>query len=132
MNYQDDMENRNNNNSNNNDNDNNDNNMIENVTTIELTVEANDIGCPGCGDEPCVFLEHEESLIEFDEVEHSGLALEDRPTNNIRRKMLYRQITLMINGGPLGAGVRRELPSCCVSAIWAMLPSETFMGFKME
>ena len=55
------------------------------------------------------------------------------PTNNIRRKKLYRQLTLMLNGGPVGAGVRRELPACCVTGICQMLlPSNTFMGFKEE
>jgi hypothetical protein len=34
----------------------------------------------------------------------------------------------MIHGGPLGAGVRRPLPSCCISAIREMLPSEMNVG----
>ena len=89
--------------------------------------------CSACGEQPCLFLKHKESLVAYDEAEHDLLGDEgDAPTNNIRRKKLYRQLTLMLNGGPLGAGVRRELPSCCVSAIREMLPSETFMGFKTE
>jgi hypothetical protein len=65
---------------------------------------------------------------------NEALAPEDVPSNNLRRKKLYRQLTLMLNGGPLGAGVRRALPDCCVSAIRAMLPSEgeSFMGFLAE
>jgi hypothetical protein len=58
-------------------------------------------------------------------------SVEPIPSNNIRRKKLYRQLTLMLNGGPLGA-VRKPLPTCCVSAIRDMLPSDTFMGYKSE
>jgi hypothetical protein len=89
--------------------------------------------CPGCSKEDsCVFIRHKASLVACDEAEHGSLALEDAPKNNVRRKKLHRQCTLMINGGPLGAGVRRPLPSCCISAIREMLPSETFMRFLAE
>jgi hypothetical protein len=88
--------------------------------------------CPGCEEDSCVFIRHKDSLVAHDEAEHGSLALEDAPDNNIRRKKLHRQCTLMINGGPLGAGVRRPLPSCCTSAIREMLPSETFMVFLAE
>jgi hypothetical protein len=43
------------------------------------------------------------------------LAGEDVPSNNERRKKLYRQLTLMLNDGPLGAGVRRPLCRTVVS-----------------
>jgi hypothetical protein len=88
--------------------------------------------CPGCEEDSCVFIRHKDILVAYDEAEHGSLALEDVPDNNIRRKKLYRQCTLMINGGPLGAGLRRPLPSCCISAIREMLPSETFMVFLAE
>ena len=109
--------------------------MNENVTTIkeEGADDTLDIACPECEEAPCLFLAHKESLVAFDEAETASFALEDQqPPNNIRRKKLYRQITLMINGGPLGAGVRRPLPNCCVKAIREMMPSETFMGFRAE
>jgi hypothetical protein len=88
--------------------------------------------CPGCEEDSCVFVRHKASLVACDEAEHGSLALEAVPENNVRRKKLCRQCTLMINGGPLGAGVWRPLPSCCISAIREMLPSETFMGFLAE
>ena len=88
--------------------------------------------CEGCEAEPCVFVEHKESLLAFDETEHLGQDETEAVPNNVRRKKLYRQLTLMLNGGPLGAGVRRPLPDCCVNAIQAMLPSDTFMGFRTE
>jgi hypothetical protein len=91
--------------------------------------------CLGCFENPCVFFIHEERLVAFDAAEYSMIpAGEDVPSNNVRRKKLYRQLTLMLNDGPLGAGVRRPLPNCCVSAIRYMLPSpsETYMGFREE
>jgi hypothetical protein len=88
--------------------------------------------CAECGEDPCVFFKHAELVQASDDAEHGHLAAEDLPANNIRRKMMYRQLTLMLNGGPLGAGVRRPLPSCCVSAIRDMLPSDSFMGYHAE
>jgi hypothetical protein len=121
-------------NSNNNSNNNNNNNEIV-ATTIEDTVEAtvdddDDSVCRGCGEDPCLFVRHKESLEAYDEYEN--VATEDIPSNNLRRKKLYRQLTLMINGGPLGAGVRKPLPDCCVEAIREKFPSDIFMGFKAE
>jgi hypothetical protein len=89
--------------------------------------------CKGCFEEPCIFVLNKERLVALDESEHVLLvAPEDVPSNNIRRKRLYREMTLIMNGGPLGAGVRRELPDCCVEGIRQMHPSETFMGYMPE
>jgi hypothetical protein len=63
--------------------------------------------CVECFENPCVFFRHEELLVAFDETEHSMFpAGEDVPSNNVRWKKLYRQLTLKLNDGPLGAGVR--------------------------
>jgi hypothetical protein len=85
--------------------------------------------CTVCGHDPCLFCQHAELLLAFDAASLGDLAPEDVPANNLRRKSLYRQLTLLINGGPLGTGVRKELPKCCVDAVREMLPSDTFMGF---
>jgi hypothetical protein len=105
-------------------------NVLNNAVTNEVVEDI--VSCPGCEEHPCVFTSHRENLVAYDEAEHSCLALEDIPDNNLRRKKLYRQLTLMINEGPLGAKVRRPLPSCCVTAIRDMLPSDTYMGFREE
>jgi hypothetical protein len=42
-----------------------------------------------------------------------ALELEDVPANNIRWKKLCRQLTLMMNSGPMGDRVRKPLPECC-------------------
>ena len=96
--------------------------------------DEDDTACEDCGEAPCLFLAHQESLVAFDKAMVSGLAPEDVPPNNSRRKSLYRELTLRINGGPLGAGVRRALPDCCVSAIRQIMPSPTasYMGFKAD
>jgi hypothetical protein len=61
-------------------------------------------------------------------------SVEPIPSNNIRRKKLYRQLTLMLNGGPLGAEVRKPLPTCCLGnqrytppliLLWATSPRIT-------
>jgi hypothetical protein len=88
--------------------------------------------CQVCENDPCLFIANEDGLIDYDEAEHGHLAREDRPANNLRRKELCRQLTLMINGGPMGAGVRKPLPDCCVGHIREMMPSESFMGYRSE
>jgi hypothetical protein len=118
---------------------NNTNNMNDSNNNTDSSEEGEEEGvltlttmCGECGEDPCFFSQHEQLLVAFDDAEHGSLAAEDVPANNILRKKLYRQLTLLINGGPLGAGVRKELPSCCVSAVRDMHPSETFMGFRTE
>jgi hypothetical protein len=88
--------------------------------------------CQVCENDPCLFIANEDGLIDYDEAEHGHLAREDRPANNLRRKKLCRQLMLMINGSPMGAGVRKPLPDCCVGHIREMLPSESFMGYRSE
>ena len=105
-------------------------NNNDNVATIKECEYI--IICLECEEGPCLFVQSKLSLVAFDEAEHAGLATEDAPSNNAMRKKLYRQLALMINGGPLGAGVRRELPTCCFSADREMHPSDTFMSFEED
>jgi hypothetical protein len=100
----------------------------EDVTPV-IPADEIEESCPVCGEDPCLFLQHAEMLLAFEEAELAGLAPEDVPPNNLRRKALYRQMTLLINGGPLGAKVRKQLPDCVVNGIREMLPSDSFMGF---
>jgi hypothetical protein len=99
---------------------------------VDRVTVVYDDKCQVCENDPCLFIVNEDGLIDYDEAEHGHLAREDRPANNLRRKKLYRQLTLMINGGPMGAGVRKPLPDCCVGHIREMLPSESFMGYRSE
>jgi hypothetical protein len=108
--------------------DNNDNDENASDRNIIPDDEIED-SCPVCGHDPCLFVQHGELLLAFDAAEHGGRAPDETPTNNLRRKALYRQLTLLLNNGPLGVGVRKPLPKCCVDAVRELLPSETFMGF---
>ena len=102
----------------------------DNIATIKEDV----IVYPECEEGPCLFVQNKWRLFAFDEVEHASLTMEDVPlTNIIMRKKLCKQLPLMmIKGGPVGTGARRELPTCCVSAVLEMHPSNTFMGFKAQ
>ncbi len=107
--------------------------MLAEVEEMEKReAEAKKKYCEACEEEPCVFFVHEASLLAYDEAEHGGLLGEDVPTNNLKRKKLYRQLTLMLNGGPMGAGVRKPLPDCCVAKIREWFSSETYMGYHQE
>jgi hypothetical protein len=112
-------------------NNNNDDDITKDASAATIKDE---IVCPGCGEDLCVFVGHEESLVALDKVEHLGLAPECLPLNNVRQKALHQQLTLMINRGPLGAGVCGALLDCCVLAIREMLPSEgeSFMGLLAQ
>jgi hypothetical protein len=88
--------------------------------------------CPNCEQFPCVFRLHKESLVAYDKNEQMGIPPDQVPPNIIRRKAMCRQLTRVINGGPMGAGVRKPLPDCCVLAAREMAPSEIFMGFRAE
>ena len=54
------------------------------------------------------------------------------PPNNIKRKMVYRAMSNIINEGGLGAGVRKPHPQCVVDENRRIHPDEdgVYMGFK--
>jgi hypothetical protein len=62
--------------------------------------------CDICLTEPCAFVQHGDSLVAFDEVEHGTLAPEDVSADDIPRKKS--------GGSPMGARVSKQLPECCV------------------
>jgi hypothetical protein len=50
-------------------------------------------------------------------------AVNDEDTEpNKRRHGLYRQMALLINGGPSGRGNRLKLPQCVVSGVRELFP----------
>ena len=51
-------------------------------------------------------------------------------TSNLRRKPIYRQMALIIAGGPAGKGIRMVHPNCIVQGIRLMFPAEDnkYMG----
>ena len=88
--------------------------------------------CPHCCEDPCMWVANKDRMKLHDENEHAHLPVDDVPPHNIRRKMLYRQMFLIMNGGGSGAGVRVELPMCVTDGVRVMFPSPTFMGFLIR
>ena len=86
--------------------------------------------CVHCGEDRCVWLANKERMVLIDETEHGYLPDDSKPPNNARRKKLYREMTLLLNKGPLGVGVRKKLPRCVENGARALFPSPSFMGFK--
>jgi hypothetical protein len=70
------------------------------------------VWCAHCQDVPCVWDANKVQMVAFDEVTHD----EDTEPNK-RRHALYRQMALIINGGPARRGNRLKLPECVVLGI---------------
>ena len=88
--------------------------------------------CPHCCEEPCIWVANKALMKLHDKNEHAHLLVDDVPPHNIRRKLLYRQMFLIMNGGGSGAVVRVELPMCVTDGVQVMFPSPTFMGFLIR
>ena len=69
-------------------------------------------------------------MLQFDESEHSLLTGDDIPQANLRRKEIYRQMALIMNGGPTGKGCHLVLPICIVNGVREMFPEndKNYMG----
>lgn len=57
---------------------------------------------------------------------------DDRGTNNLQRKKLYKACFHAMDFGPMGEGERRKLPTCLEAKIRQIYPSETglYMGYR--
>jgi hypothetical protein len=66
----------------------------------------------------------------WDKLEHSNLPEGDVPAANIRQKKLYCQMTIMMNGGPIGKGIRIQHPKCVIAGIHMSSPDRdgNYMG----
>jgi hypothetical protein len=73
-------------------------------------------------------------MLAWDALEHQDLQDEKKPTANIRRKKLYRQMAITINGGPMGKGIRIQHPKCVIDGIQMISPDPdgNYMGHKDE
>ena len=61
------------------------------------------------------------------------LVTEEKKTNASKRYEMYRQMVLLVNGGPMGKGNRMQLPECVVNGIRARYPEdapEKYTGHK--
>jgi hypothetical protein len=75
------------------------------------------IFCTACKNVPCVWTDNKESMISYDQAVND----EDIEANK-RRHGLYRQMALLINGGPSGRGNRLKLPECIVLGVRELFP----------
>jgi hypothetical protein len=75
------------------------------------------VWCQECEDVPCVWASNKQEMITYDEVTH-----DDNTAPNKRRHALYRQMALVINGGPAGRGNRLKLPQCVLSGVRELHP----------
>jgi hypothetical protein len=85
--------------------------------------------CKECDECPCVWFANKEAMLTWD------LATNDSSVERkIRRKGIYRQMALIINDGPMGKGVRMQLPGCVVEGVRAIFPDPNamYMGHKDE
>jgi hypothetical protein len=83
--------------------------------------------CEHCHEASCVWKENKEEMTAYNET------IDSTTPSNQHRHTLYRQMAIRMNGGePLGRGHRLKLPSCVVSAIRELCPSEDglYVGHK--
>jgi hypothetical protein len=98
------------------------------VTSIEKD-SGNDCLCDLCGENPCVWVTERETVIANDEIEHGHILA---MVNKTRRKIAFRHMFRVINGGPGQKGVRKRLPVCVENGIRAVFPDEEYMGFRED
>jgi hypothetical protein len=103
--------------------------VSKDMALAEVPFEKEEV-CEYCGEKPCVWVAKKHDMVFYDLNEHAHLPEEDLPPNNIRRKKLYRQMTLHIQEGHVRKGVRHELPTCVEIGTRELFPSPTFMGFR--
>jgi hypothetical protein len=103
--------------------------VTESLAEVQVPVEESR-ECEHCCEQPCVWWAKKEDMIFCDTSEHAHLPQEDLPPNNIRRKKMYRQMTLHIQEGHVQKGVRHALPECVEMGVRELFPSPTFMGFR--
>jgi hypothetical protein len=104
-------------------------------STSTMTTEEDKKGtCTYCNSLPCVWASNKEAMLQFiDAEEHGLLTGDDIPLSNQHRKGMYRQMALLLNGGPTGKGAGSEFPICVVNSVPEMFPesNKIYMG-RME
>ena len=93
--------------------------------------ECCDFGCPEC---QCRWDEVEELVENFLEDDNILSKLKDEEITASRARNLLYKFLIRVYCGPLGKGVRMELPDCCLKGVRSQLKSkdrnEEYTGFK--
>jgi hypothetical protein len=87
--------------------------------------------CDYCLEVPCVWLDEREAVVENDRNENGHTFLIE---NKTRRKIAFRHMFRVVNGGPGQKGVRKQLPECVECGVRRLFPDEQaqYLGFKEE
>jgi hypothetical protein len=83
--------------------------------------------CEVCLETPCVWVAQSDAVIANDENEHGNLLT---VTNSTRRRIAFKHMFHVINGGYGQKGVRKRHPACVEDGIRALFPDAVHMGFK--
>jgi hypothetical protein len=83
--------------------------------------------CTFCGDIPCVWLGEHDNVVMTDKLEHDHIFGVE---NKTRRRVAYRYMFRILNGGAGQKGVRKRQPECVENGIRALFPDKDYMGFK--
>jgi hypothetical protein len=73
--------------------------------------------CNHCKVGPCIWVTNHDSMVAVDTAEHDA-----HVDIRTRRKAIYRQMALIINAGPIGVGIRAQLPRCVLAGVHALFP----------
>jgi hypothetical protein len=97
-----------------------------------LAVDEQNIACVDCdlcGVNPCVWLSERDRIITNDKLEHEHVFGVE---NKTRRKVAFRYMFRVLNGGAGQKGVRKRQPVCVENGVRALFPDLHYMGFKEE
>jgi hypothetical protein len=76
-----------------------------------------------------VWLAQREQVVANDKLEHEHVFAVE---NKTRRKVGFRYMFWVINGGAGQKGIRKRLPECVENGVRALFPDPVYMGFKEE
>jgi hypothetical protein len=93
--------------------------------------DSKDSQCDYCSENPCVWVDGRDGVIANDKNEN-GHTFSIK--NKTCRKLAFRHMFRVVNGGPGQKGVRKQLPECVEFGVRALFPDEQahYMGFKEE
>jgi hypothetical protein len=88
-----------------------------------------DTPCALCGDIPCVWLGELGNIVANDKLEHLHTF---SVQNRTHRRVAFRYMFRIINGGAGQKDVRKRHPECVENGNRALFPDANYMGFKEE
>jgi hypothetical protein len=87
--------------------------------------------CEVCLEMPCVWITQRNTVIANNECEHGNLLMVTNSTRrSTRRRIAFKHMFHIINGGYGQKGVRTRHPTCVEDGIRALFPDAVPMGFK--